>query len=37
VVENGDSPRDLGEYATVYAFSTEGSERAGFFPAQTEN
>lgn len=37
VVENGDPPGDLGEYATVYAFSTEGSERAGFFPAQTEN
>ncbi|MFE2116917.1 hypothetical protein ACFXAY_26390 [Streptomyces microflavus] len=36
VVENGDPPRDLDEYATVYAFSTPGSERAGFFPAQAE-
>ncbi|MFM9632831.1 hypothetical protein [Streptomyces galilaeus] len=34
VVENGDPPRDLGEYATVYAFSTPGSERAGFFPSE---
>ncbi len=33
VVENGDPPRDLGSYATVYAFSTERSNRAGFFPA----
>ncbi|MFG2892108.1 hypothetical protein [Streptomyces sp. NPDC048248] len=37
VVENGDPPSDLGDYAAVYAFSTEGSERSGFFPAQTEN
>ncbi|GGP32450.1 hypothetical protein GCM10018980_68340 [Streptomyces capoamus] len=37
VVENGDPPRDLDEYATVYAFSTPGSERAGFFPAQGED
>ncbi|MFI2633006.1 hypothetical protein ACH5A2_21860 [Streptomyces collinus] len=37
VVENGDPPRDLVGYATVYVFSTEGSERAGFFPAQTED
>jgi hypothetical protein len=32
VVENGDPPRDLDRYATVYAFSTKGSDRAGFFP-----
>ncbi|WP_333740872.1 hypothetical protein [Streptomyces sp. IBSBF 2806] len=37
VVENGDPPRDLGEYATVYAFSTPASERAGVFPAQAED
>ena len=32
VVENGDPPGDLDRYATVYAFSTKGSDRAGFFP-----
>lgn len=32
IVENGDPPNDLGTYARVYAFSTEGSDRAGFFP-----
>lgn len=37
VVENGDPPEDLNVHATVYAFSTEGSERAGFFPVQTES
>ncbi|MFD8394790.1 hypothetical protein ACFV2N_37785 [Streptomyces sp. NPDC059680] len=29
VVENGDPPPDFGEHATVYAFSTAGSNRAG--------
>ncbi|MYQ73762.1 hypothetical protein GTY78_22435 [Streptomyces sp. SID4934] len=37
VVENGDPPEDLNVHATVYAFSTEGSERAGFFPVQAES
>jgi hypothetical protein len=37
VVENGDPPRDLDECATMYAFSTPGSERAGFFPEQAED
>lgn len=32
VVENGDPPSDLATRAKVYAFSTEGSDRAGFFP-----
>jgi hypothetical protein len=36
VVENGDPPRDLDEYATVNAFSTPGVERAGFFPAEAD-
>ncbi|GGN30085.1 hypothetical protein GCM10011609_87640 [Lentzea pudingi] len=32
VIENGDPPEHLDTHATVYAFSTEGSDRAGFFP-----
>jgi len=34
VVENGDPPNDIDTYATVHAFRTAGSERAGFFPTQ---
>ncbi|MEV0185889.1 hypothetical protein AB0I54_42495 [Streptomyces sp. NPDC050625] len=37
VVENGDPPEDLNVHAMVYAFSTQGSERAGFFPPRTES
>jgi hypothetical protein len=32
VIENGDPPGDIDEYAQVYAFSTPGSKRVGFFP-----
>jgi len=34
VVENGNPPQDLDRYATVYAFSTKESGRAGFFPTR---
>jgi regulator of replication initiation timing len=37
VIENGDPPRDIDAYAQVYPFSTPGSERPGFFPAQDES
>jgi hypothetical protein len=37
VVENGDPPPDIDEYAQVYAFSTSNSDRAGFFPPQHED
>ncbi|MFF0496434.1 hypothetical protein ACFYU5_08530 [Nocardia aobensis] len=32
VIENGDPPRDIDQYATVYAYRTSNSARHGFFP-----
>ncbi|MBT2539669.1 hypothetical protein J7E99_02830 [Streptomyces sp. ISL-44] len=37
VIENGDPPNDIDAYAQVYPFSTQGSQRVGFFPAQNES
>jgi hypothetical protein len=35
VIENGDPPGDIDRHAQVYAFSTPGSERVGFFPPRS--